>query len=855
MFSFITKLFDTNDKEVKKILPVVEEINSFEEQTRKLKDPDFKKKTEAFKKRLQKGESLDALLPEAYAVIREAARRVLGERPYDVQLIAAIALHRNMVAEQKTGEGKTLSASLPLYLNALTGNGVHLVTVNDYLARVGAGWIGPVFHFLGITTAAIIHDQSFIYDPTYQDKTAIDWRLKFLKPVTRKEAYAADVTYGVNSEFGFDYLRDNMVSDLSQQAQRSHYFAIVDEVDSVLIDEARTPHIMSAPDTEPTDKYYQYAQAVKQLRKDDYEVDEKMHTVHLTEKGLTSVERILNTPNIYEEDFQSLHHVEAALKATTLFHKDKQYIVRDGEVIIVDEFTGRLMQGRRFSEGLHQAIEAKEGVQIKQESKTLATISLQNYFRMYEKLAGMTGTAATEAEEFKRIYNLDVLVIPTHRPVSRTDHADLVYKTMQAKYQAVAKEAAQAHKGGQPVLVGTTSIEQNEIIGKYLTLKGIKHNLLNAKNHEREAQIISEAGEKGAVTVATNMAGRGVDIILGGPQPNQYIVSDNKEYDRLYKEWKKKHDEVVALGGLYVIGTERHESRRIDNQLRGRSGRQGDPGMSRFVISLEDELMRIFGGGRIASLMTRFNLPEDQPLEHGMVSRAIEQAQIKVEGFHFDSRKQTVEYDDVLNKHREIIYGLRKKVLDERTDLKEFVLDRGMEETDYKKKEKELGKDILKQVIRMVSIQMIDQYWMEHLTVLEDLRSGIGLRSYAQRDPLVEYKKEAFGMFERLIQTINDEIVTKVPQMHIRVSDQLEQKTALQKAAEHAQLHEASMESMASMNQKASDSSMTSSPQRPRSVKPVISNLKKVGRNDPCPCGSGLKYKKCGLANAPEHRG
>jgi preprotein translocase subunit SecA len=754
-------------------------------------------------------------------------------------------LHRGMVAEQKTGEGKTLSASLPLYLNALTGRGVHLVTVNDYLARIGAGWIGPVFHSLGITTSAIIHDQSFIYDPKYEDKTAVDWRLKFLRPITRREAYQADVTYGINSEFGFDYLRDNMVSDLSQRSQKQHYFAIVDEVDSVLIDEARTPHIMSAPDTEPTQKYYQYSQVVTQLDKSDYELDEKMHTVHLTEKGLESVERILNKPNIYEEDFQSLYHVEAALRARTLFHKDKQYIVRDGEVIIVDEFTGRLMPGRRFSEGLHQAIEAKENVTIKRESKTLATISLQNYFRMHEKLAGMTGTAATEAEEFKKIYNLDVLIVPTHRNVVRRDLPDLVYKTMEAKYQAVADEIATVYKTGQPVLVGTTSIEQNEIIGAYLSRKGIKHNLLNAKNHEREAHIISEAGTKGAVTVATNMAGRGVDIILGGPQPNQYVITDKKEYEKLNREWRQKHDEVVSHGGLYVIGTERHESRRIDNQLRGRAGRQGDPGTSRFIISLEDELMRIFGGGRIASLMTRFNLPEDQPLEHAMVNRAIEQAQIKVEGFHFDGRKNTVEYDDVLNKHRELIYTLRQKVLDDATDLKEFVVSRGMEESVYKKKEKEAGREVFKQIIRWISLQVIDHYWMEHLTALEDLRSGIGLRGYAQRDPLVEYKKEAFGMFQSLVDNIGAEIVDKVPKVEVKMKDKDEEKliggkTAIQEAAEHATLIEASRTVPTPQKKQASS-------------RPVVSNIAKVGRNDPCPCGSGKKYKKCGFINSPEH--
>lgn len=846
MLSFITKLFDTNEKEVKKILPLVEQINAFEDEMRKLKLPDFKKKTAEFKKRLEKGETLDEMLPEAYAVLREAARRTIKERPYDVQLIAGIALHQGNVAEQKTGEGKTLSASLPMYLNALTGKGVHLVTVNDYLARVGAGWIGPVFDLLGLSVGAIIHDQSFVYDPKYEDKTADDWRMKFLRPVSRKEAYLADATYGVNSEFGFDYLRDNMVSDVSQMSQRPHYFAIVDEVDSVLIDEARTPHIISAPDSEPTEKYYDYARVVKQLTEKDYTLDEKMKSVHLTEDGLDKVEQLLNTPNIFEQDFQSLHHIEAALKAQTLFRKDKEYIVRDGEVVIVDEFTGRLLPGRRFSEGLHQAIEAKEGVTIKQESKTLATVSLQNYFRMYEKLGGMTGTATTEAEEFKKIYDLDVLAIPTHRPVVRQDSPDYIYKTMQAKYKAIAEEVAEAHKTGQPVLVGTTSIEQNEIIGQLLVRKGVKHNLLNAKNHEREAHIIAEAGVKGAVTVATNMAGRGVDIILGGSAPNQYIITDKKEYEKLYSAWKKKHDEVVALGGLYVIGTERHESRRIDNQLRGRAGRQGDPGRSRFIISLDDEIMRIFGGSRIAGLMTRFNLPEDQPLEHNMVSRAIEQAQVKVEGFHFDSRKHLVEYDDVLNKHRELVYGIRRRVLEEDTDLKEFLLSRGMEEKEFKKKEREVGADFFKQIIRWVSLQVIDNYWMDHLTGLEDLRQGIGLRGYAQKDPLVEYKREAYSMFQSLINNIDNEIIEKVILVQVKKAEPVEKKTALQAAAEKATYQEATAVSAAQI---ASGNTKKLAPARP------VINTKTVGRNDPCPCGSGKKYKKCGLINAPEHKG
>lgn len=850
MFNFLTKLLDANAKEVKKLSETVAKINCLEEKNKKLKDTDFAKRTKQFKERIKSGETLDDILVEAYALAREAAKRTIGERPFDVQLMAAIALHQGKVAEQKTGEGKTLSASLPLYLNSLTGKGVHLVTVNDYLARVGIGWMGPLFHLLGVSVAAIIHDQSFIYDPNYIDKTATDWRLRFLRPISRKAAYEADITYGINSEFGFDYLRDNMISDTSQATQREHNFAIVDEVDSVLIDEARTPHIISAPDTEPTKKYYDYAKIVEKLNSStDYEIDEKHHTAHLTEHGIAKVEKMLGKSNMYEEDFQTIHHLEASLKARTLFRRDKEYIVRDGQVVIVDEFTGRLLPGRRFSEGLHQAIEAKEGVTIQQESKTLAVVSLQNYFRGYKKLAGMTGTAATEAEEFRKIYNLEVFVVPTHRPLVRADKSDFIYKTMRAKYSAVVESIAQAAKTGQPVLVGTTSIENNEIIGDFLKRKGIKHNLLNAKNHEREASIIADAGKKGAVTVATNMAGRGVDIILGGNPPNKYVISDKKEYERLHKEWQKNHDEVVQLGGLYVIGTERHESRRIDNQLRGRAGRQGDPGMSRFFVSLEDEIMRIFGGDQIAGLMTRFNLPEDQPLTHPLVSRAIEQAQVKVEGFHFDSRKHLVEYDDVLNKHREIIYGLRRKILEPETDLKEFLLSRGLTEEEYKKKEKEVGKETMPQIIRWVALQVIDNYWMEHLTVLEDLREGIGLRGYGQRDPLVEYKNEAFTLFENLVKNIDTEIVDKILKVALVQNATPEQKTALQSAASNA------------IYQAASAVSANQNGQNPVKSRPVVSGNHEVGRNDPCPCGAinpqtgkVYKYKKCGLISAPYHK-
>ena len=934
MFKFLARFLDSNEKQINQIKPLVEQINQLESQIKKLKDGQFSKKSHEFKARLQQGETLDDLLPESFALVREAARRTIGERPFDVQLISGIVLHQGKVAEQKTGEGKTLSASLPLYLNALTGRGVHLVTVNDYLARVGAGWIGPVFHFLGISVAAIIHDQSFIYDPEYEDQDAGDWRLRHLKPISRKEAYKADATYGINSEFGFDYLRDNMVSDISQCVQREYHFAIVDEVDSVLIDEARTPHIISAPDTEPTQRYFEIAKIVDRLISDtDYMVDEKLRTAHLTDHGITKVEKIMGIPNLYEKDFHTVHLIEAALKARTLFKREKDYIVRDNQVIIVDEFTGRLLQGRRYSEGLHQAIEAKEGVTIQQESKTLATVSLQNYFRMYEKLAGMTGTAVTEAEEFHKIYNLDVVVIPTHRPMVRSDHADMVYKTTRAKYAAVAAEVAEMHRIGKPVLVGTTSIEKNEIISDLLRRKGIPHNVLNAKNHEKEAVFISEAGKKGAVTVATNMAGRGVDIILGGAMP----IKDHKEFEKLLKEWGKVHNEVVKLGGLHVVGTERHESRRIDNQLRGRAGRQGDPGSSRFYVSLEDDIMRLFGGEQVSRLMTFFNLPEDVPLEHGMVSKAIEQAQVKVEGFHFDSRKHLVEYDDVLNKQREIIYKRRRSIF-EGGELKDKMLEmlarqitsivfsyapgKGEIEREkivtefdsivpfdaasqqqltkqleqmhtaseieeflqklsqdlYEQREKQFTPEVMRQVERWVTLTTIDNLWMDHLDAIDDLREGIGLRGYAQRDPLVEYKNEAFSMFETLIAQIDNEISRRIFRAQVQLAPgQTASMPKLEptiQAVPPAPTPKISGDPLSSLIGRSADAPSFSG--RDSAAGDLLSSLikkdsklvkaannqiqqrnqggvtvakPKLGRNDPCWCGSGKKFKKCHYPN------
>ncbi len=947
MLGALGKIFDSNEKEIKKLTPLISEINSLEEKMKKLKVSDFSKKTKELKERIVDGESIDAVLPEAFALVREAAKRSIGQRHYDVQLIAAASLSMGKIAEQKTGEGKTLSAVPALYVHALTGKSVHLVTVNDYLARRDAGWMGPVFKLLGMSVSSIISEQSFIYDHDHVNKDAHDFRLTHLKPISRKEAYKADIVYGINSEFGFDYLRDNMVQSIENVTQRGYYFAVVDEVDSVLIDEARTPHIISAPDETPTTKYYEFAKLVDKLSADtDYKIDEKLHTAHLTDHGLNKIEKLFGIQNIYEKDFDTVYHIEAALKARTLFKKEKDYIVKDGEVILVDEFTGRLMVGRRLSEGLHQAIEAKENVAIQRESKTLATVSLQNYFRMYERLAGMTGTAVTESQEFHKIYGLDVVVIPTNKTTQRKDFSDAIYKTTRAKFSAVVREIEQAHKTGQPVLVGTTSIDKNEILSELLRRKGIKHELLNAKNHEREAEIISKAGEPGAVTVATNMAGRGVDIILGGEAP---VAEDGKDLKGTpeWEKWQKAHDEVLSLGGLYVIGTERHESRRIDNQLRGRSGRQGDPGKSRFYVALDDDIMRIFGGDSIAGIMTRFNMPEDVPLEHPIVSRAIEQAQVKVEGFNFDNRKQLVEYDDVLNKQRQIIYDRRREVLENASDpsksSKDVVLDnlRGsitqivssgdfgvgggsvskkiiedfstiipfdeasknelekqlddkpeiskreeflteIAEKMYVSREKQVGEKTMRQVENFVILSVIDNLWMDHLDVVNNLREGIRLRAYGQKDPLVEYKNEAFKMFETLMNGIDDEISHRIFKIHVATPEH-----------QHAHIHEEpaggelgadevsktanSKQQIANgANKKNKSSKKAISLNLPSSslVTPGLigSNLpqassastvdkKKIGRNDPCWCGATdvngkpYKYKKCGLINAAYHKG
>lgn len=885
MFEFITKLFDYNLKQINRYKKIVVQINALEDEVRKLADTDFPIKTDELRQQVKDGKTLDDLLPYAFALVREAARRKLGERHYDVQLMAGIALHEGKISEQRTGEGKTLSATSALYLNALEGKGVHLVTVNDYLARRDAGWMGEVYDFLGLTSSAIISDKSYIYDSTFEDSEVQDSRLKHLKSCSRKVAYTADITYGINSEFGFDYLRDNMALHSEELVQRGFHFAIIDEADSVLIDEARTPHIISAPYDEDTSKYYTYAKIVKQLVEGDYKIDEKSRTAHLTEQGVSHVESLLGVKNIYEKDFDTLFHVEAGLKAEALFKNNKEYIVKDGEIVIVDEFTGRLLQGRRFSEGIHQAIEAKEGVQIQRESKTLATVSLQNYFRAYKKIAGMTGTAATEAEEFHKIYKADVITMPTHRPMVRIDHADMIYKTEDAKYNAIAEEIALQYKTGRPVLIGTTSIEKNEHLSHLLVRKGIPHELLNAKNHEREASIIARAGKKHAVTVATNMAGRGVDIILGGVKPENKDDMD---------EWQKEHDEVMAVGGLYVIGTERHESRRIDNQLRGRAGRQGDPGETRFFVALGDDLMRIFGGEQISKLMTFFNLPEDQPLSHSMVSKAIEQAQVKVEGFNFDIRKHLVDFDDVLNKQREIIYALRKKMLFAIDDpetfkktIKELFDDEidsilntesieGVEledqmvvdireeletllppvskleisgvvkskdftelkkqlvklfEDEFKMREEKFGPLVWKEIVKSVFLSTIDKYWTDHLTAIEDLREGINLRGYAQLDPLVEYKNEAFSLFEETMNNIPYDSTRKLFKIEVEGFGSVQQTP-----------HNIHFSSAGAVNPFQNGEKQEAEIVRSSSQ---IAAQKKPGRNEPCWCGSGKKYKKC----------
>ncbi len=871
MFGILKKIIGTkNEREINRLLPIVSLINSLEQQISSLSDEQLRGKTSEFKSRIEAGETLDDLLPEAFAVVREASKRVLKMRHFDVQLMGGIILHEGKISEMKTGEGKTLVATLPVYLNALDGRGVHVVTVNDYLAKRDAQWMGAIYKFLGLSVGVIVHG---------------------LTDEQRQASYNSDITYGTNNEFGFDYLRDNMKYELSQFVQRELNYAIVDEVDSILVDEARTPLIISGPSEESTDKYYKIDKIIPRLQKEvDYTIDEKARTVILTEDGNIKAEKLIGAGNLYDpSNIELVHHVLQALKAHTLFKRDVDYVVKEGEVIIVDEFTGRLMPGRRWSDGLHQAVEAKEGVKIESENQTLATITFQNFFRMYNKLAGMTGTAETEAEEFAKIYNLDVLVMPTNKTMIRADYADVIYKTQRGKFNAVVKEIEDLNKRGQPVLVGTISIEKSEFLSSLLKKKGIKHSVLNAKYHEKEAEIIAQAGRSHAVTIATNMAGRGTDIILGGNPSGiaKEILSDKPEFTE--DDWKRAiadaekrcavdKEKVLSCGGLFILGTERHEARRIDNQLRGRSGRQGDPGASRFYLSLEDDLMRIFGSDRISGLMDKLGMEEDIPIENKMVSKAIENAQKRVEAQNFDIRKHLLEYDDVMNKQRTEIYAFRKEVLQSES-LKDRVMsmiddivdeiiyiycpeDKHRDEWDlkglrdgvygafslsfdnvpdsaiqlkdnlsseikalYDKKETEIGGEMMRYLEKVIVLQVVDTQWKDHLLAMDHLKEGIGLRGYGQRDPLVEYKKEAFEIFSEMSGRISSEIVTRLFKIQIQKSHEATIKTHSRKV---------------NLNYNRGEGGPAVQ---------TVTKGKKVGRNEPCPCGSGKKYKKCCGAN------
>jgi preprotein translocase subunit SecA len=894
VFKWLENLVDSNDKELKRIHPVICKINDLETEFIKLSDAELRAKTDEFKALLKEGASLEKLLPEAFAAVREAARRTIGQRHFDVQLIGGTVLHQGKIAEMKTGEGKTLVATLPLYLNALEGKGCHLATVNDYLARRDAYWMAPVFHALGISVASIYpmqapdeHSPARLYDSSHDSGDKV-W--PHFRKITRQEAYKADILYGTSSEFGFDYLRDNMVVELKQRVQAPLNYAIVDEIDNLLIDEARTPLIISGPAEDTGEIYQLFARLIPSLSPEtDYVIDEKYKSVNLTDEGMTRMENILKrdgvlkSPNLYDAANHAVtHHLDSALKAHVLYKIDRDYVVQNGEVVIVDEFTGRLMLGRRYSEGLHQAIEAKENVKVQRENLTYATITIQNYFRMYNKLGGMTGTALTEAEEFHKIYKLEVVGIPTNRPMVRKDFTDLIYKDEAGKFKAVAAEIEKHYQEGLPVLVGTVSIEKSELLSNLLTRRGIPHQILNAKQHMKEAAIIADAGKPGAVTVATNMAGRGVDIILGGKPPDLNPEFKDKkdspgwqEWDTNCREWQKLHDQVIAMGGLHVVGTERHEARRIDNQLRGRAGRQGDPGSTRFFVSLEDDVVKRFGGDRIKGFMEWAGMDDDTPIENSLVSKTIENAQVRIEGYHFDIRKHLVEYDDVVNKQREIIYAERSKILGG-SDLKANILqmirdeikgicnthsDSSKEpaldvpsvvrdlnsifpvppelslealekmstsevedsllnaaETVYEQHEVALGAD-MRLVERLIMLRIIDTLWIEHLTMMESVRQGIGLESAGQRDPLVAYKRRGHEYFETLTAAIQHEVVHTIYHVSIKREDPPPQPQS----------------PMAKM----------AAPKAPAN-KPVAKVAgHKVGRNDPCPCGSGKKYKHC----------
>ena len=923
--TLLRKVFGTkHERDVKRLQPNVVAINALEPHLKTLDDAALRAKTAEFRKRLEDGADVDDVLAEAFAVCREAARRALGMRHFDVQLIGGMVLHEGKIAEMATGEGKTLVATLPAYLNSLTGRGVHIVTVNDYLAKRDAQWMGPVYQALGLSVGVIQHEASFLYDPRF---VTPDVRMTALRPCSRPEAYRADITYGTNNEFGFDYLRDNMRFYREELVQRELHYAIVDEVDSILVDEARTPLIISGPAEESTELYYKIDRIIPKLKRaativegklseveatkeGDYIVDEKSKAVALTEAGIASCERLLTVDNLYDpNNIDVLHHIQQALRAHALYKRDVDYVVKDGQVIIVDEFTGRMMPGRRWSDGLHQAVEAKEAVRIERENQTLATITFQNYFRMYDKLAGMTGTAETEAEEFAKIYKLDVVVIPTNRPLTRVNNADVVYKTEREKFNAVVEDIIERHGRGQPVLVGTISIEKSERLSTLLKKRGVRHEVLNAKYHEREAEIVAQAGRQSAVTIATNMAGRGTDILLGGnPDFLSKELLRKKGLDpatapaearqaalvEARRITEPEHEQVVATGGLHIVGTERHESRRIDNQLRGRSGRQGDPGSSRFYLSLEDDLLRIFGSQRIQRIMDRLGMEEGEPIEHKLVTRAIATAQKRVENHNFEIRKHLLEYDDVMNKQREIVYGMRRQILDganqtdtiaewiedlvpvtldsfagpavhpeewdlaglnealfqqfdvripasayqevtSRDGLNELVLD--AVKSRYVDRERELGEELMRALERHEMLIVIDTQWKDHLLSIDHLKEGIGLRGYGQRDPLTEYKKEAFDLFQDMAERVKAAVVERL----FKVQVVREAPMAMPTLTARADTQESRGE-MPSVGGEAPRAVPLAAPPRPA---PRTATGDKVGRNDPCPCGSGKKYKKC----------
>ncbi len=831
----LKKIFgDEMSKKLKLVEPIIANINNLESSIKKLSDNELKSKTEEFKKRLKKGETLNEILPEAFAVVREASVRTRNERHYDVQLTGGIMLHNGNIAEMKTGEGKTLVATLPAYLNALTEKGVHLVTVNDYLARRDAVWMGQVYDFLGLSVGVINTEASFVYDSKHKELDEERDELgsfkvvhEFLRPCERKESYNADITYGTNNEFGFDYLRDNVAYTKDGIVQRDFNYAIVDEIDSILIDEARTPLIISAPAQDSGDLYGIFAKIAGKLKKEeDFKVDEKRKAIELSDSGITKAEKSLGVDNIYtEKGIKYVHHLETAVRAKALFERDKDYVVQDDQVVIVDEFTGRLQPGRRWSEGLHQAIEAKEGVSVQKESRTFASITFQNYFRLYDKLSGMTGTAFTSQEEFYNVYGLDVIQMPTNRPIARIDKNDLIFQTEQGKFKAIAKKVKELNEKGQPVLIGTVSIEKNEMLSAYLNKEGVTHKMLNAKNHENEGEVIAQGGKKGSVVVATNMAGRGVDIKLGGIPAT-----------------KEQYEEIKELGGLFVIGTERHEARRIDNQLRGRAGRQGDPGMTQFFVSLDDSLMRVFAADTIKNMMGRFGIPEDQPIENKMVSRALENAQTKIEGFNFDARKQILSYDDVLNQQRQTIYTKRRAFLMGDRKYMEKLLDEiifiepSFEKTVKEKKEL-LGEEDFWETIQKLALQITDMLWMEHLEAMDYMRSSVSLRGYGQRDPLVEYKKEGLQMFKEMQNSFKFNIMELLPNVGAGSFAQEQQRLNA--------VHErgGGLPAEGGLTSKSPQGGRRSDLGEQASV--PIRTDPKVGRNDPCPCGSGKKYKKC----------